>query len=251
MLSCIQCCSLLQSHYRCVAHNVSQEELKQGADAYNDVRRTYDEGRQAINKNNILKIMHSFWHAHLKPLPIPPDHLLKYMLASGTYIPAPVWCYSSQGKGLDYNRFTAMWNLIRDGVEKVSIMQARLIFFEYKSSDLALAEDALWEGSLQSAIQGAQGLRAANDVQDQADPSSGIANGGGGVSAEGQQDIFPHTEDQQQELSPQRLLDELAELDSEEEEEYQSEEEEDLDGSDFDASMHEDDEDEQPSYASD
>ena len=50
-------------------------------------------------------------------------------------------------------------------------------------SDLALAEDALWEGSLQSAIQVAQGLRAANDVQDgQPGPSHSS-----GANLEGQQ----------------------------------------------------------------
>ena len=88
----------------------------------------YDEGRQQINKNNILKLMHSYWHAHLKPLPLPPDHLLKCVLASGTRIPAPVWCCSSQGKGLDLGRVVAMWILIRDGVENVTIKQARDFF---------------------------------------------------------------------------------------------------------------------------
>ena len=38
----------------------------------------------------------------------------------------------------------AMWTLIRDGVEKVTIKQTSEIFFEYNNASLALADDALW-----------------------------------------------------------------------------------------------------------
>ena len=47
----------------------------------------------------------------------------------------------------------AMRTLIRDGVEKVTIKQARQTVLNYNSSASALAEDVSWEGCLQSAIQ--------------------------------------------------------------------------------------------------
>ena len=49
-------------------------------------------------RTNIVKVMHA--NKDLKPLPVPPDHLLKYMLASGTYIPQGLLlCSVSWGGG--------------------------------------------------------------------------------------------------------------------------------------------------------
>lgn len=199
---------MLQTHYKKVVHNVSTEELLAGRRSYEDIRRTYDEGRQQINKNNILKLMHSFWHRDLKPLPVPPDHLLRFMLETGAYIPAPVWCYSSQGKGLDYNRFQAMWSLVRDGVERADIRQVRQIFFEYRESDLDLATDGLWSGSFVTAVNAARGLRAANEASTSDGPEPQ-----GLVGPAGNQDIFPETESQGQEPDlPEISMHDLADL---------------------------------------
>ena len=195
-----------------LAHNVSQEELKEGKTSYNAISRTYDEGRIAINKNNILKLIYSFWETHLKPLPVPDDHLLRFMLESGHYIPAPVWCYSSQGKGLDKAKFKAMWSLVRDGVERATIYQVRQIFLKYKNSDLDLVEDALWSGPLRVALDTARGLRAANEASGHhVAPSNANL-----VPPQGQQDIFPETEPQQEEPALEQLLNELEELQEDE-----------------------------------
>ena len=71
-----------KGHYRLETKNVSVEELEEGRQYYFDVVMTYDDGKQQLNKGNLFKHMYTFYQREMRPLPVPGDHLLKYMLQS-------------------------------------------------------------------------------------------------------------------------------------------------------------------------
>ena len=80
-------------------------------------------------------------------------------------------------------------------------------FFEYKQSDLSLATDALWNGSLRSVVQAAQSLRDANEASTSAAPQAAPF-----VPPQGLEPIFPDTEEQVQEQQHNAMLNDLDEL---------------------------------------
>ena len=101
-----------QTTYQLVVHNVSTEELAEGREAYSIVSVDFEEGRISLNKGNIVKHMYSYWFRELKPLAVPWDHVLKYMLHSGTYCPSPVWASSKTGAGMDFDKLNALMNCV-------------------------------------------------------------------------------------------------------------------------------------------
>jgi hypothetical protein len=164
--------------------------------------------------------MHSWWYSHIKPLPMPSDHILKYMLQSGAYIPSPVWTMSSTGRGADFPKLQAMWHLIISGVENCSITTARFIFFDMRSTDIDIAGDGLWEGSLANVLEVSRGLREAAAAVREANQDANAeavmfaranAVGGAGPSNSRPPRVFDDSQESQDELAA--MLADIDELD--------------------------------------
>jgi hypothetical protein len=150
-----------QGHYILVTKGVSQEELAAGYDSYDVQKHSFDEGRVSINKGNLVKQVWAYYTRFLTPLQVPVDHILEYMLQSGTYIPALVWFVSSSGKGTDYFRLNCFIRLLQRGIQTCTLQEARHIFFEDHSfnSTEAQVSDLEWHQSLEQVLATARQLR--------------------------------------------------------------------------------------------
>mmetsp|Transcript_18584 Transcript_18584/g.56110 ORF Transcript_18584/g.56110 Transcript_18584/m.56110 type:complete len:95 (-) Transcript_18584:1327-1611(-) len=91
--------------------------------------------------------MFVFNKREVAPIQAPGDHILKWMLQSGAYMPAAVWVLSPQGRGLNPEKFDSLWQLIRDSPESADIKTVRNLFLDWNAREDQLAQpnDRDWD----------------------------------------------------------------------------------------------------------
>ena len=202
------------AHYRLLVHNISDEDLQRGRVAYAGVRDDPDEGRIAINKGNLPKLAVRLWRTHLKPLEVPLDHTLKFMLQSDMYIPTAQWVMSPYGRGMENDRAQALYEMLVDGAKNATILQVRRLFFQ---DDSRKPTDDLWDCTLEAV------LLSARRAREGAGPNQDNTTGGTGMRTERLMNALRNAEEEfQQHLALQRGRQRLAR------EEYSSDDDVDI-----------------------
>jgi hypothetical protein len=116
------------AHYKDWYKNISKRELRDGRRAYSTISILPTDGRQVINKNNITKLMYSFWTLNLMPLRVPPHYVLFWMVQSGKFAVSSRWAATTAGHGLRKSVLTALW-VTYLAPEEVTIEDIEMLFY--------------------------------------------------------------------------------------------------------------------------
>lgn len=98
-------------------------------DMYKLVRTTHEEGRKLLGKRTTQRSAWQEWNTFIRPLAVPFDTMLMWMMQTGRYMPTSDWAVGSGGRGFYGRKANAMWWMSR-WPEHTSIENIRDLFFE-------------------------------------------------------------------------------------------------------------------------
>ena len=107
----------------------------------------------------MFQLMMKFDKRNLQPLVVPPDHILKYMLQSGEYMPAHSWGFG-RNQLLHWQKSQVLFNMMTQGTERTTIDEVRTLFFAPGTGEFDTTSDHLWQQSYQQIQQRVRDLRA-------------------------------------------------------------------------------------------
>lgn len=100
------------AHYQSHAVNLTSAELERCEAMYAVVRSSHEDGRKMITKRSIIKVIFQEWNTHLRPLDVPADVVLMWIMQSGGYMPSCDWV-AEKRQGVDMAQMDAMWKMAR------------------------------------------------------------------------------------------------------------------------------------------
>ncbi|KAK9832011.1 hypothetical protein WJX84_000553, partial [Apatococcus fuscideae] len=117
-----------QGHYELRTHAISDAELAEGRMTYNTLRLDYEEGKIALAKTSLFKVLYREWYTQLRPLDVEVDRLLLWMLQTGRYTPSSTWITTPNGSGINFDQARAMWKVCREP-ETIDLSTVHNLFF--------------------------------------------------------------------------------------------------------------------------
>ena len=96
---------------------------------YKMVRTTHEDGRKLLGKRTCQRSVWQEWNTFVRPLAVPFDCMLMWMMQSGLYMPTSDWAVGTGGRGFMPRKINAMWWMSR-WPEHTTIQNIRDLFFE-------------------------------------------------------------------------------------------------------------------------
>ena len=93
------------------------------------VRTTHEDGRKLLGKRTCQRSVWQEWNTFIRPLAVPFDCMLMWMMQSGLYMPTSDWAVGTGGSGFMDRKISAMWWMSR-WPEHTTIENVRNLFFE-------------------------------------------------------------------------------------------------------------------------
>ncbi|KAG2433941.1 hypothetical protein HYH02_012486 [Chlamydomonas schloesseri] len=124
-----------KQHYYPVAHNVSDEELRQGFLEYKIVAQSFRGSRKLLTRKDFGESVHTFYLQHISPYRMPLEQVVYYMIASELWVPDSTWLTPGLGHGVKYERAAAWYKAVL-WPREFSILHTFELFFDWGPGDL-------------------------------------------------------------------------------------------------------------------
>ena len=92
-----------EAHFHMCVKGFSQMDCIIGRSIHHSKTSNFEVGKNKLGKGDLVEKVHTYYTTNLYPLPLSVSQILRFMICSGTYIPAQTWVTPGlQGKDVEW-----------------------------------------------------------------------------------------------------------------------------------------------------